>query len=197
MDKATLRKLFLDRRLNLARSRYWMLTDEIMDQVKLINWEQINVVHVFMPIRTHNEVDTFSILNYFKTDHPGLHIVLPRTDFENCEITNVLYDHEYTILGRNKYDIPEPIHGKIIIPEMIDLVFIPLLACDLKGNRVGYGKGFYDRFLSKCRSDVKKIGISFFDPVDEIEDINEFDVPLDVCITPGKTWTFGELKIKN
>ncbi|MHB1179134.1 MAG: 5-formyltetrahydrofolate cyclo-ligase [Daejeonella sp.] len=197
MDKATLRKLFLERRLSLARSRYWMLTDEILDQVKLIDWARFKMVHVFMPIRKHNEVDTFSILNYFKISHPGLLIVLPRTDFENREITNILYDHEYTILGRNKYDIPEPIHGKIITPEMVDLVFIPLLACDLHGNRVGYGKGFYDRFLSKCRSDVKKIGLSFFDPVDEIKDVNEFDIPLDACITPGKTWTFRELRITN
>ncbi len=170
-----------------------MLTEEIMDQVKLIDWTEFKIVHVFMPIRKHNEVDTFSILNYFKINHPGLMIVLPRTDFGNFEITNVLYDHEYTILGRNKYDIPEPIHGKIIIPEMIDLVFIPLISFDLQGNRVGYGKGFYDRFLSKCRYDVKKIGLSFFDPVDEIIDVNEFDIPLDACITPGKTWTFGGL----
>jgi 5-formyltetrahydrofolate cyclo-ligase len=76
---------------------------------------------------------------------------------------------------------------------MIDLVFIPLLACDLQGNRVGYGKGFYDRFLSKCRYDVKKIGLSFFDPVDKIEDVNVFDIPLDECITPKKTWVFANL----
>jgi len=193
VDKATLRQLFLDRRLNIGRSSYWMLTEDIMDQVKLINWADFRIVHVFMPIRKHNEIDTFSILNYFKLEYPGLQIVIPRTNFEKCEITNVLYDHEYTILGRNKYDIPEPIHGKIILPEMIDLVFIPLLACDLQGNRVGYGKGFYDRFLSKCRYDVKKIGLSFFDPVDKIEDVNVFDIPLDECITPKKTWVFANL----
>jgi 5-formyltetrahydrofolate cyclo-ligase len=143
-----------------------------------------------MPIRKHNEIDTFSILNYFKLERPNLKIVVPRTDFKNLTIRNILYDHEYTILGRNKYDIPEPIHGKEIPPEQIDAVFVPLLVCDQKGNRVGYGKGFYDRFLSICRPDVRKIGLSFFDPIDEIRDVNEFDIPLDMCITPGRTWNF-------
>lgn len=190
VDKATLRELFLEKRLNISRSRYWQLTDELIEQVKLINWTMFKVIHIFMPIRKHNEIDTFSILNYFKHEERALQIVIPRTDFEKLEMVNVLYDHEYTILGRNKYDIPEPIHGKIIPAEQIDLVFIPLLAYDLKGNRAGYGKGFYDRFLTGCRPDVKKVGLSFFEPVDEISDVNEFDIKLDACISPGKIWEF-------
>jgi len=191
VDKASVRQEFLKRRLNIPRSRYWILTDEIIEQVKLIDWAKLNIVHVFLPIRKHNEIDTFSILNYFKLEHPKLQLVIPRTDFKKLSIQNILYDHEYTIFGRNKLDIPEPIHGKVIPPDHIDLIFIPLLACDLKGNRVGYGKGFYDRFLSLCRPDVQKIGLSFFDPIEEINDVNEFDIPLDACITPGKTWKFS------
>lgn len=190
VDKATLRQQFLERRLNIPRSKYWMLTDELMDQVKMFDWTVYKMVHLFMPIRRHNEVDTFSILNYFKQQHPGLKIVVPRTDMAKVEMVNILYDHDYTILGRNKYDIPEPIHGAVIDPIHIDLVFVPLLACDKRGNRVGYGKGFYDRFLSACDPDVRKVGLSFFDPVDEINDVNEHDIPLDTCITPGKTWMF-------
>lgn len=195
MDKATIRQKYLDQRLKLPRSRYWVLTDEIMDQVKLIDWKKWATVHVFLPIRKNNEVDTFSILGYFKLEHPQLKIVVPRTDFENLSITNILYDHEFTILGRNKYDIPEPIHGKVIPTEEIDAVFIPLLGFDINGNRVGYGKGFYDRFLSGCRPDVIKIGLSYFDPVEKIVDVNQFDIPLDICIIPGKTWNFEELRI--
>lgn len=190
MDKATLRQQSLERRLQLSRSNYWSLTEDIMDQVKLVDWLNYRMVHIFLPIRKHNEIDTFSLLNYFKVQHPQLKIVIPRTDFTNLSITNILYDHEYTILGRNKYDIPEPIHGKVVPNEEIDIVFIPLLGFDQKGNRVGYGKGFYDRFLSECRPDVVKIGMSFFEPIDEISDVNEFDIPLDLCITPEKTWNF-------
>ncbi|WP_276364288.1 5-formyltetrahydrofolate cyclo-ligase [Daejeonella sp. H1SJ63] len=190
MDKATLRKQFLERRQNLSRARYWMLTEELMEQVKLVDWSQFRTIHVFLPIRKHNEIDTFSILNYFKQAFPDLRILIPRTNFEKLEMENVLYDHDYTILGRNKFDIPEPIHGKIISSDQIDLVFVPLIVFDKKGNRAGYGKGFYDRFLSKCRHDVHKMGLSYFDPVDEITGLNEFDIKLDSCICPGKIWEF-------
>lgn len=190
MDKATLRKLYLEKRQNLSRSEYWMLTDALMDQIKLFNWSEYFTVHVFMPIRNKNEVDTFSILNHFKENFPNLKIVIPKTDFKNLVMENVLYDHEYTILGRNKFDIPEPIHGKTISADQIDLVLIPLLAFDKMGNRAGYGKGFYDRFLSTCRPDVKKLGLSLFDPVDEIDDLNEFDIKMDACISPTKLWEF-------
>ena len=190
MDKATLRKLYLDKRQKLSRSEYWTLTDALLDEVKCFNWSGYSLVHVFLPIRNKNEVDTFSILNFFKENFPDLKIVIPRTDFKNLRMENVLFDHEYTILGRNKFDIPEPIHGTIIPADQIDLVFIPLLAYDKLGNRVGYGKGFYDRFLVNCRTNVKKVGLSYFNPVEAIIDLNEFDVKMDACICPGKIWKF-------
>ena len=190
VDKVTLRKQYLDKRLSISRSRFLILTDDLIDQIKRIDWSQFRTIHIFLPIRKNNEVDTFSILNYFKQSEPQLQIVIPRTNFENFEMENVLYDHDYTLFSKNKYDIPEPIHGKIISNDQIDLVFIPLLAFDKKGNRAGYGKGFYDRFLSHCRPDVKKMGISFFGPVDEISDLNEFDIKLDSCICPDKIWEF-------
>ena len=146
-----------------------------------------------MPISDNKEIDTFSILAYFKEHEPNLKVVIPRTNFEKIEMENILFDHEYTILGRNKYGIPEPIHGRVIPSIDIDVIIMPLLAFDLAGNRVGYGKGFYDRFLETCRPDIRKIGLSFFEPVDEIQDVNEFDKVLDACITPDRIWEFAEL----
>jgi 5-formyltetrahydrofolate cyclo-ligase len=70
----------------------------------------------------------------------------------------------------------------------IDLVIVPLLGFDKQGNRVGYGKGFYDRFLARCRSNVIKVGVSFFDPIDGISDITPLDIRLDYCITPTRVW---------
>ncbi|SKB72518.1 5-formyltetrahydrofolate cyclo-ligase [Daejeonella lutea] len=192
MDKAHLRREFLEKRLAISRSGYWTQMDKIMEQIALINWSNSPCTHIFLPIRKNNEIDTFSIINYLKLEQPQVKIVVPRTDFEKLSIDSILYNHEYTILGRNKYDIPEPIHGSKIPSEEIDIVFLPLIACDLKGNRVGYGKGFYDRFLKGCRADAKKIGLSFFDPIVEISDVNEFDIPLDICISPSKTWVFRE-----
>jgi 5-formyltetrahydrofolate cyclo-ligase len=60
---------------------------------------------------------------------------------------------------------------------------------DRRGFRVGYGKGFYDKFLSECRADCLKIGLSYFEPIDEISDAQNFDVRLDCCITPKEIFT--------
>jgi 5-formyltetrahydrofolate cyclo-ligase len=190
VNKESIRKTFLERRKSLSRSQYWLLTEKIVEQVAHINWAQFKTAHLFMPISDNKEIDTFSILEYFKEHESGLRIVIPRTNFVKIEMENVLFDPVYTILGRNKYGIPEPIHGRIIPPQDIDVIIMPLLAFDHEGNRVGYGKGFYDRFLDTCRPDARKIGLSFFEPVEKIIDVNEFDKRLDACITPERVWEF-------
>ena len=95
-----------------------------------------------------------------------------------------------TILKPNSWNIPEPENGIPISNKQIEVVFIPLVAFDVKGNRVGYGKGFYDDFLKNCSKDTLKIGLSLFDAEPIIEGTQTHDIPLDYCITPGKTYTF-------
>jgi 5-formyltetrahydrofolate cyclo-ligase len=95
-----------------------------------------------------------------------------------------------TKIKKNEYNIPEPISGLPVPTEMIDVVFVPLLAYDKKGNRVGYGKGFYDKFLSLCKPEVVKIGLSFFEPEDLIDDVFENDVKLDYCVTSERVICF-------
>ena len=87
-----------------------------------------------------------------------------------------------TSLVKNVWDIDEPTHDECIETELIDIVLVPLLCFDEAGHRVGYGKGFYDRFLSRCRTDCLKIGLSFFPPVEAIDDLGSRDVELDFCI---------------
>jgi 5-formyltetrahydrofolate cyclo-ligase len=55
---------------------------------------------------------------------------------------------------------------------------------------VGYGKGFYDRFLSECNPETIKIGLSFFDAEELIEGVFENDVKLDYCVTPNTVFSF-------
>jgi 5-formyltetrahydrofolate cyclo-ligase len=98
--------------------------------------------------------------------------------------------NDETVYQENDYDIAEPVSGQEVSAEDIDCVFVPLMSFDTRGYRVGYGKGFYDRYLVTCRQDVIRIGFSYFDPVDCIKDINEFDVPLNICITPNKLYEF-------
>ncbi len=96
-----------------------------------------------------------------------------------------------TSLKKNSLGIPEPVDGFWVPEEKIDVVFVPLLAFDAQGNRVGYGKGYYDTFLRKCRKDTLKIGLSFFPAEDDlIKDVHENDVKLDYCITPSKVYAF-------
>ena len=92
---------------------------------------------------------------------------------------------------KNRWGVEEPAEGEIIPAEWIEVVLVPLLSFDEKGNRVGYGKGCYDRFLSRCKRDTIKIGLSFFESVKEISDTDHFDIPLNYCITPERIYEFG------
>jgi len=76
----------------------------------------------------------------------------------------------------------------------IDMVLVPLLCFDRQGHRVGYNKGFYDKFLKRCRPDCLKIGLGYFPPEAAIDDISSFDVKLDHCITPESIFDFGTHK---
>ena len=70
------------------------------------------------------------------------------------------------------------------------MVFVPLLVFDQQGHRVGYGMGYYDRFLVQCSETTLKVGLSFFDPVSKIEDIKTHDIALDFALTPEGIFTF-------
>ena len=67
---------------------------------------------------------------------------------------------------------------------------MPLIIVDKIGNRVGYGKGYYDRFLINCDKKVIKVGLSFFDIIEKIEDTTYNDIRLNYCITPKKIIKF-------
>ena len=128
-------------------------------------------------------------MEFLKFSNPGLHIVVPKTNFENNSMTHYIYD-ENTVLVKNAYHIMEPEGGQTAESADIDLVLVPLLAFDERGNRVGYGKGYYDRFLAECRADVIKVGLSFFEAGPLIDDTDEFDIPLTYCVTPQKVYEF-------
>ena len=94
-----------------------------------------------------------------------------------------------TKLRTSNWGVPEPVDGIELMPSKIDVVFVPLLVFDQKGNRVGYGKGFYDRFLGECKPEVIKVGLSLFGPEDKIDDVTKNDVPLNYCVTPDSIYS--------
>ncbi len=137
-----------------------------------------------------NEVDTWPIIQRLSKNYPSLQITLPKADPQTFSMESYLY-HSKVQLQSNTWGIQEPLNGQLIAPQAIDMILLPLLTFDGQGYRVGYGKGFYDRFLSRCRKDIIKIGISPEAPVAQISDLNEYDVRMDYCITPEKVWEFA------
>jgi len=154
--------------------------------VKATIWDKL-YYHVFLPITEQKEVDTEFLLQVLAGKDKE--IVVSRSDFETRKMMHFLLT-DNTRFAKNEYNIPEPLDGIEVPSTKIDVVFVPLLAFDTKGHRVGYGKGFYDNFLAECRTDVFKIGLSFFEPEEEIIDVFESDVKLDFCITPEKIYQF-------
>ena len=143
--------------------------------------------HIFLPIVKHHEVDTEFILHVLAGKDKE--VVISKSEFDSRTMKHFLLTDNTTI-KTNQYDIPEPVDGIEVPNSKIEVVFVPLLAFDIKGNRVGYGKGFYDKFLSECKPETLKIGLSFFEAEDQIEDVFETDVRLDYCVTPEKVYRF-------
>lgn len=142
--------------------------------------------HLFLPITEKQEIDTSYILSILQGKDKN--VVLPKMAGDQKLTHFLLTDN--TVIKPNQWGVPEPLDGLEVPPNKIDVVFIPLLAFDHQGNRVGYGKGYYDIFLKQCKPNVLKIGLSLFEAVEHIEDVSSEDVSLDYCITPNKTYSF-------
>jgi 5-formyltetrahydrofolate cyclo-ligase len=143
-------------------------------------WDKL-YYHLFLTIEEQKEINTEYILQILAGKDKE--IVISKCDFATLGMTHFLLT-DNTKIKKNSYNVPEPVDGLEVPDAKIDVVFVPLLACDKQGNRVGYGKGFYDNFLSKCKLETIKIGLSFFPPEEKIEDVSENDVKLDFCVTP-------------
>ncbi|WP_293892066.1 5-formyltetrahydrofolate cyclo-ligase [Flavobacterium sp.] len=153
-------------------------------------WEK-TYFHLFLTIEEQKEVETEFLLQVLAGKDKE--IVVAKSNFDTLEMTNFLLT-DNTKFQKNQHNIYEPIDGPDASGEVpnskIEVVFVPLLAYDKLGNRVGYGKGFYDAFLAKCRDDVVKIGLSFFEPEDVIDGVSPSDIRLDYCVTPNTIHSF-------
>lgn len=189
MTKSELRKSYLARQRELSPAERTEKSGRIAENL-FANFDlaAIAVLHCFIPIERFNEVDTTFIFHGIWQQFPRVQTVVPRVEFETGEMESVRYTAE-TELEQNRWNIHEPSHDEIVKPGQIDMVLTPGLAYDRSGHRIGYGKGFYDRFLSQCRPDCLMIGLSYFEPVDEIGDTHEGDVRLDHIVTPKRILT--------
>jgi len=182
MRKSELRKLFKENRSRLSDEELNRKSDSISEKIfDSVDFTKADCVHIFLPIERMREIDTLPIISRIQNEFPEICVCVPRIREDGAGMESVvLGDKQHTII--NAFGIPEPVDGRIVDSTDIDIVFVPLLCADGNGNRVGYGKGFYDRFLSECRSDCRKIGLSLFDLVESIDDFDNHDIPLDEVI---------------
>jgi len=192
MTKSECRILFTQRRQELSEEKKNLLSKKIID--RLLNFIDLSnkTISLYLPIAKKHEIDTWLLIKNKLLSNTQF--VSTISDFKTSVLTHILVD-QTTKFTTNSWGIPEPISGERINVDKIDLVIVPLLAFDLMGFRVGYGKGFYDRFLASCRKDCLFLGLSFFEPIDKISDLTKYDIPLNIAITADKVYTFNSLNV--
>jgi len=189
MEKKELRKVYKKKRVELTTKETEIKQDLLLIQFQMLELPFLQAIHTYIAASELNEPDPENIVRWLQFGNPGLITAAPVADFKSGEMKHVCFD-ENTEFVLNKFNVAEPLGTEELPAEFFDLVIVPLLAFDENGFRVGYGKGFYDRFLSACKPDVLKIGLSFFPAVDQIDDTNTFDQRLDYCITPERIYEF-------
>jgi 5-formyltetrahydrofolate cyclo-ligase len=190
MTKKELRKQFLEKRLflnkNFQQEKNQAICQNFFDYFDL---SQIKKLHVFLPILTKHEINTWLIIQSLFQNYPQITVVTSKSDFKSANMESFQLEMDTQIV-ENRWGILEPVNAaKCADEKTIDMILMPLLCFDKRGYRVGYGKGFYDRFLlQKCRTDIIKVGLSWFEPIQIIEDINEYDVKMDFCVMSDRVW---------
>lgn len=190
MLKNELRKIYLAKRKSLSTDESADCAREISERFfNEFDLSKIKYLHIFLAIGRHNEIETSFIIKRLWNDFSEIKTCVPRVDKANDTLETIVYSPDSTI-EVTSWGIPEVVGGETVEPKKIDAVIAPLLCFDKKGFRVGYGRGFYDKLLSRCRPDCQKIGLSYFAPVEEISDVESHDIGLDYCVTPEKIFSF-------
>lgn len=187
MKKTELRQKYKALRKGLTIKQVEDFSLAIANQVLKLDIWKYSFYHVYLPIEEQKEINTEYILNILSGKDKN--IVVSKSNFEDFTMDHYLLTDNTTI-KKNNFNIPEPVDGIVIYPNQIEIVFIPLLAYDETGNRIGYGKGFYDRFLSECPNKTVKIGLSYFEPEKQIFEVDPSDIQLDYCVTPNHIYRF-------
>jgi 5-formyltetrahydrofolate cyclo-ligase len=188
MTKSELRQIFLERRKAFSPAERADKSRRIAELFfTSTGLSETKLLHTFIPLENRNEVDTSLITHEVWSRSPEIEIAVPRVNFKTGEVESLGYTAEIELI-ENAWGLREPSGGELVDPETIDLVLVPLVCFDERGYRVGYGKGFYDKFLRNCRPACLKIGLSFFPAVDRIDDVHDGDIPLDRCITPERVY---------
>ncbi len=189
MTKDEIRRIYKEKRLQITAKEKMKLDDLMLIHFQELSLYIPNYIMTYAPFEKFNEFNPEPITDFCFFKNPNSFNIFPVMDTLNDYMHGVVVD-DNTPFDMNKYGILEPIDGITLPAEEIDMVLLPLLAFDKAGYRVGYGKGYYDKFLKECRPDVVKVGFSYFEHTEPIDNINAFDVPMDFCITPHRFYIF-------
>ncbi|MDJ0366233.1 5-formyltetrahydrofolate cyclo-ligase [Hymenobacter sp. H14-R3] len=194
LAKAALRRAALTERKLLSESELAMRSEQLCAQLfqhfPVAEWRWL---HVFLPLLKQNEPDTWLIISRIWAERLPVRLAAPVVQPDGIFLNHYeLTAHTPLLLNRWGISEPAPDLATEVRPAQLDAVLVPLLACDQQGQRVGYGGGFYDRFLAQCRPGAVFIGLSMLEeaPVPALADVLPTDVPLHALITPGGVWNF-------
>ena len=189
MNKEQLRNVYKEKRTAILPMQKNKWEDLILIHFQKLGIEIPELIMTYAPCEKFNEFDPQLITDFCYFKNPAHRLLYPVINMEKNTMECMVVNDE-TVFAPNSYGIDEPKDCQSIFPEEIDMVLVPLLIFDVHGHRVGFGKGYYDRFLKQCRDDSVKIGFSFFEAEKKIEGINKHDIKLDYCITPEKIYSF-------
>lgn len=182
MTKQELRRLYIAKRKSYSEREIIAFTKGIVEQLEQLNLNGVG--SIFNSMKGMREVETQLIMDAF----PNCQWAYPKV---NGSYLRHFLVNEHLQLGKGVLGITEPMQGDEITADGFDFVIVPMLICDEKGNRVGFGKGYYDRFLASCKKDCRFIAVNFFHPVPKIEDMHEADVPVHYLVTPSEIISFN------
>ncbi len=172
MKKEFLRKKYKEKRDNIKNK---VTKDNLIYQKVINNKDILSSKTLLIYISINSEVDTIKIINYFLY---AKNIAVPKIIDNNmyfCYITNL------NDLTPGKYNIPEPTNENIVTDFDNSICIVPGICYDKENYRIGYGKGYYDRFLSKNK--IKTIGLCYKECMIEKIDNDKYDYKIDEVIT--------------
>lgn len=186
MLKAELRKKYTQKRKALSDDEAFLLSQKIFENfIKYFKPKEREKVHIFIPIPARKEIDTQIFIKFFLEQN--IKVYVPKIVADKLINIEIFED---TVYETNSWGITEPVSNEDSGENYFHYVITPLLYCDGNGNRVGYGKGFYDGLFQSISPETKKIGINYFDPDEYVDDVWENDIPLDYLVTPTEVLSF-------
>lgn len=153
-----------------------------------IRERDISCFHTFLPIKRNREVDTWSVIDQSVKEKRT--VIVSATDFQQETMSHFHYSAEL-VFEEDQFGIPTPRSGRTADPALLEMILIPMLAGDKSGNRIGYGKGYYDRLLAGLSPEVLKVGLAMNPLFDHFNFAEPHDVCLDYCITPREILHVG------